>query len=236
MIFLQHKPKSYPKRRSNESPLILRSDMASKGITVIGGVIDPDYTGAIEIIIHNSTNTNYRVRIGEKIAQFILLKICIPEPTVVTELKDTERGEQGFGHTDNVQTLSRLDEKLILKGIVQQTEVKILIDSGAGIDYISDKLVKEIGLLPSTMRNPLCTKVADGHVYEINQYLPTLPVDITDFKETISPKVLLLQEKEIILGYCWLKKRNPIINWKNKTLQITVDNKTFTLQGESPNE
>src|SRR5215212_9090854 len=163
-----------------------RSGMASKGITVIGGAIDPDYTGAIEIIIHNSTNTDYRVRIGEKIAQFILLKICIPEPTVVTELKDTERGEQGFGHTDNVQALSGLDEKLILKEIVQQTEVKILIDSGAGIDYISDKLVKEMGLLPSTMRNPLRTKVADGHVYEINQYLPALPVDIADFKETIS--------------------------------------------------
>ena len=102
--------------------------------------------------------------------------------------------------------LSGLEEKLILMGIIQQTKVKIPIDSGAGIDYISDKLVKELGLIPSIMRNPLHTKVADGYIYEINQYLPALPLDITDFQETISPKVLPLQEKEIILGYRWLKK------------------------------
>lgn len=77
-----------------------RSSVASKqGLTVMAGVIDPDYTGEIMVLLHNTTRTPIEVSMGAKIAQLLLmpsfqLTSAIEE---VTELVATDRGAKGFG-------------------------------------------------------------------------------------------------------------------------------------------
>jgi len=76
-----------------------RSSLALKSINVTAGVIDPGYTGVIEIIIHNSSNNNYEVKRHDKIAQLICEKIEFPELEEIDSLPETQRGSKGFGST-----------------------------------------------------------------------------------------------------------------------------------------
>ena len=75
-----------------------RSGLASKGILVNGGVIDPDYTGEIKVILHNLSNRHYIIAKGMKIAQMIIEKVEIPNLIqVVVIITESERGSRGFG-------------------------------------------------------------------------------------------------------------------------------------------
>jgi len=85
-----------------------RSGMAlSNGIDVLGGVIDPDYTGEIIVILINLSNESYCIEKHNKIAQLICEKYLAPtlcERKLFTQFafrKDVvfKRGENGIGST-----------------------------------------------------------------------------------------------------------------------------------------
>lgn len=70
-------------------------------LLVINGTCDEDYTGNICVIVKNVGNYAYPIRKGERIAQVKFDKVERAEFDIVDELKKTERGENGFGHTGN---------------------------------------------------------------------------------------------------------------------------------------
>ncbi len=77
-----------------------RSGLAYKhGIDVMAGVIDIDYRGDVGIILYNTSDIDFNVNYGDKIAQLIVESIAYPEPELVDELPETERGEGGYGST-----------------------------------------------------------------------------------------------------------------------------------------
>ena len=78
-----------------------RSSYVLKNLTVEGGVIDSDYRGLLYVCIRNHNDIDYLVRKDEKIAQLIFLKCEYPQFNKVEVLTETERGEGGFGSTDN---------------------------------------------------------------------------------------------------------------------------------------
>ena len=59
------------------------------------GVIDPDYTGEIKVLLINNSKHYYQVKEGEPIAQLILEKASILKQ--IKELPTTERGDRGCG-------------------------------------------------------------------------------------------------------------------------------------------
>ena len=61
------------------------------------GVIDPDYTGEIMVLLINTAPRVYSIAKGAPIAQLILEKISIPLLKEVKELPPTIRGAQGCG-------------------------------------------------------------------------------------------------------------------------------------------
>lgn len=63
------------------------------------GVIDCGYTGSIVVKLYNNSGYDYKVNAGDKISQLVILPILTPELELVTELKETERGNNGFGST-----------------------------------------------------------------------------------------------------------------------------------------
>lgn len=69
-----------------------RSSMSLKGVQVLGGVIDPDYTGEIKVILMSIKK--YHVKRGDKIAQMVFLPF-----TVFDDQTDNVRGDGGFGST-----------------------------------------------------------------------------------------------------------------------------------------
>lgn len=80
--------------------LLTRSSMACKGLSVLGGVIDLDYTGYIKVIIQNNSQQLYQIHQHDRIAQMVFKAISQPVVEVVELLKDTQCGEQGFGSTE----------------------------------------------------------------------------------------------------------------------------------------
>lgn len=77
-----------------------RSGLALKnGIDVFAGVIDRDYSGEIKVILYNSSDKDFEIQKGDRIAQLILEKISIVPVVQVDSLAKTERGDKGFGST-----------------------------------------------------------------------------------------------------------------------------------------
>lgn len=79
-----------------------RSGMAlNSKITVLNapGIIDSSYRGNVGVILMNHSDQPRRIRVGDRIAQLcitIIPRINIKE---VSELSETDRGENGFGST-----------------------------------------------------------------------------------------------------------------------------------------
>ena len=77
-----------------------RSGLASKGLTVLGGVIDSDYRGEIQVMLTYLGDPSDRGSIvlspGDRIAQLVVVQ-CVLDSAEVADLADTERGADGFG-------------------------------------------------------------------------------------------------------------------------------------------
>lgn len=76
-----------------------RSSLGAKGIIVHAGVVDSDYRGEI-IVLLQSTEQEYCIKKGERIAQLILEKYEHESMLFrATVLDITDRGDRGFGST-----------------------------------------------------------------------------------------------------------------------------------------
>lgn len=77
-----------------------RSGLAKKNsIDVAGGVVDPDYRGPVGVILVNSSDTDFIVNKGDRVAQFILERYVECDAQLVQQLSETSRGSGGFGST-----------------------------------------------------------------------------------------------------------------------------------------
>lgn len=77
-----------------------RSGLAFKnGIDVMAGVIDPDYTGEIKVLLYNSSNEPFEIKSGERIAQIVFESFKQPLFNEVKQIDETERSSGGFGST-----------------------------------------------------------------------------------------------------------------------------------------
>lgn len=77
-----------------------RSGLATKnGIDVLAGVIDADYRGEIQCLLHNTGNETVELPAQAKVCQLIIEKIITPVPVLVDDLTNTTRGSGGFGST-----------------------------------------------------------------------------------------------------------------------------------------
>lgn len=81
-----------------------RSGLSFKhGIEVGAGVIDSNYRGEIKVILYNHSEENYHVKVGDKIAQLIVIPIADVEWERVKNLTPSNRNNKGFGSSNNQQ-------------------------------------------------------------------------------------------------------------------------------------
>jgi dUTP pyrophosphatase len=83
-----------------------RSGLAAKNSIDVGaGVIDTSYSGLIKVILFNHSDTDFQVKIGDRIAQIIYEKIYTPFKLIEIEYEQlciiangkSDRGSGGFG-------------------------------------------------------------------------------------------------------------------------------------------
>lgn len=63
------------------------------------GTVDSDYTGDCSVILTNTGTEPYNVTSGDRVGQAVLCPVFQMELFESSELKDTERGEKGWGST-----------------------------------------------------------------------------------------------------------------------------------------
>jgi len=76
-----------------------RSGLAVKhGIDTMAGVIDSGYRGEVKVVLYNTDeHFDFQVEKGARIAQLVIQPIVSCSAIEVSELDDTDRGEDGFG-------------------------------------------------------------------------------------------------------------------------------------------
>ncbi len=79
-----------------------RSGLAHKsGITVLNtpGTIDAGYRGEIAVNLYNSTDQDFSVEVGDRIAQLVIQEVARAQFHKVEKLPESDRGEGGHGST-----------------------------------------------------------------------------------------------------------------------------------------
>ena len=82
--------------------ILPRSGLGHKHGIVLGnlvGLIDSDYQGQLYVSCWNRGHSTFRVEVGERIAQLVLIPVVRAVFEQVEEFDDSERGAGGFGHS-----------------------------------------------------------------------------------------------------------------------------------------
>ena len=82
--------------------ILPRSGLGHKEGIVLGnlvGLIDSDYQGELFVSCWNRGEKHFRIEIGERIAQLVLLPVVKADFEVVESFAASDRGEGGFGHS-----------------------------------------------------------------------------------------------------------------------------------------
>ncbi len=79
-----------------------RSGLGTKHGIVLGnlvGLIDADYQGELMVSVWNRSDEPFTLKVGERMAQMIIVPVIQASFTEVEEFEESERGTGGFGHT-----------------------------------------------------------------------------------------------------------------------------------------
>jgi dUTP pyrophosphatase len=82
--------------------ILPRSGLGHKHGIVLGnlvGLIDSDYQGQLYVSCWNRGSASFRIEIGERIAQLVLIPVVRAVFEKVDEFNDSDRGAGGFGHS-----------------------------------------------------------------------------------------------------------------------------------------
>ncbi|NQD92020.1 dUTP diphosphatase [Pseudomonas sp. CrR25] len=82
--------------------ILPRSGLGHKHGIVLGnlvGLIDSDYQGELMVSCWNRGQSTFRIAVGERIAQLMLVPVVQAHFELVEEFDESQRGAGGFGHS-----------------------------------------------------------------------------------------------------------------------------------------
>lgn len=82
--------------------ILPRSGLGHKHGIVLGnlvGLIDSDYQGELMVSCWNRGNDSFTLKVGERLAQLVLVPVVQAHFELVNEFNNSERGAGGFGHS-----------------------------------------------------------------------------------------------------------------------------------------
>ncbi|MBD8707285.1 MULTISPECIES: dUTP diphosphatase [Pseudomonas] len=82
--------------------ILPRSGLGHKHGIVLGnlvGLIDSDYQGELMVSCWNRGQTAFKISIGERLAQLVLVPVVQAHFEIVQDFDESQRGAGGFGHS-----------------------------------------------------------------------------------------------------------------------------------------
>ena len=106
-----------------------------------------------------------------------------------------------------------------------------LVDSGAADNFISEKTVKRLQLPTQLLDDPMTVCVGNGQLIHATEYV-YLTLDLGAFKAKTKLKVLPTPIP-MVLGYPFLAKHQPEIDWVKRRLFFLKEGRSLLVQGYS---
>ena len=114
----------------------------------------------------------------------------------------------------------------------KKLKVKALVDSGCTHTGIDEQLVKDKRIQTKPINFSFkvfnTDRTKNG---EVTRVVP-LEIEINGHKEQLEAAVMDLDGMDMLLGYDWLVKYNPEVNWKNSTIRFTRCLGQYTMKHE----
>ena len=97
-----------------------------------------------------------------------------------------------------------------------------MLDSGANTTFIDKAVAEWMGLTLEALTNPIQVFNMDGSRNSAGDvtHAINITVDFLGHREELHTKVTNLGKNSLILGYTWLKKHNPAIDWEKGTVKF----------------
>ena len=125
-----------------------------------------------------------------------------------------------------------------LDGTLAGKPARFLVDSGASHAYVSKAFVAAHAL--STVSKDearsvrLVVTLADGTVNSSDGFIESAPVRISSYSDKLDFAVTELSSAyDAILGIAWLRRHNPVIDWKAGTIKFVHDATSHVLRPPS---
>ena len=119
-------------------------------------------------------------------------------------------------------------ELLINVGVAMQhsqdyTVIPALLDSGANTTFIDTLVAEQLGLPPEALATPIHVFNIDGSHNSVGNitHTTTITMQYLGHHKELCVEVMNLGKNLLILGYMWLKKHNPVIDWQTGTMKFS---------------
>ena len=103
----------------------------------------------------------------------------------------------------------------------KKLKVKVLVDSGCTHIKINEQLVKDKRIQTRPINFSFKVFNADRMKNGEMTKIEPLEIKIDGYKEQLEAAETDLNGTDMFLGYGWLVKYNPKVNWKNRTIKFT---------------
>ena len=125
---------------------------------------------------------------------------------------------------------------LVFEGELAKVWIKILLDSGASSNFISQEFLDQHQLPMKALPRIQTIFSGDGSQKTCTTKTTSIKLQIDSFQDKIQALPLDLSQYDLILGTPWLIKHNPQIDWEGRTMTITQESDSVKLQACPPEE
>ena len=112
--------------------------------------------------------------------------------------------------------------------VISNTQVRALLDSGASDSFIGEELVRGLNLTTYPLIQRLTVKVANGETLQVTHFVKVSgrlgPMPIRLMLRVIATSL------PVVLGYPFLAKLNPFIDFRRRLLRIQRSGKTYEIK------
>ena len=101
--------------------------------------------------------------------------------------------------------------------------IPALLDSGANATFIDVSVAKRMGLPLTPLNTPIRVFNVDGSRNSAGDvtHTTTIQMEYLGHRKELTAEVTNLGKNSLILGYTWLQKHNPTIDWQTGVIKFT---------------
>ena len=103
------------------------------------------------------------------------------------------------------------------------TTIPALLDSRANTTFINTSVAERLGLSLIPLNTPIQVFNVDGshNLAGDVTHTTTILMEYLGHREELTAEVTNLGKNSLILGYTWLQKHNPTIDWQTGVIKFT---------------